>query len=204
MADADEVSSRAGEEVIFRSNVEQYHKERERIAQQGFETSHHCDQWTLTVAGAGLGLSFTFVKEIVPSAAPVVPWALASGWGCLVMAVACTLASLHFGVASFEAYDKDLCQTAQPANFGYDFWTKFKTAYDKRWWPTATTWTSRLGGTFTIAGLAMLLAFAFCNYGNEGTRNGKEPESPSTAPSSTAATPSPASTPSGAEGLEPQ
>jgi len=60
------------------------------------KASEAYDKAVMTLAGGALGLSLTFVKDIVKSPRPESLWRLETSWGCLTMSLAFILVSMLF------------------------------------------------------------------------------------------------------------
>ena len=163
-----------------------YLTHRELLVKQEFDTSRDCDRWTLTVSAGALGLSFTFLKDVVsPSHAHYLA-VLGTAWVLLVLSVASTLVSVHLGHFAYHAFREALDKTASK-HLGPSFWDEVPKAHSRCWQTKACRWAAWLGATFAVFGLLALLAFGILNYGAQGARNGEaESSDPARSASATA------------------
>src|SRR5579871_2484192 len=79
-----------------------YLEERRGLIEQEAEQSRSYDKAILTMTAGGLGLSLTFIKDIVPDFAACTSWLLYLGWALLVTSLLTTLCSFRASVQAFR------------------------------------------------------------------------------------------------------
>ncbi len=135
------------------------------------QVSESFDKWVLTLASGALGLSFTFIRQIVPLIKPETLNFLSASWACLVIAILAILFSLFTSqVGMIKACDELDGQYIDDGS-------------QKIYKPTLKGWLDRLGDgftgffgwrpftqilniiaiMFTITGLSLLLWFGILN-----------------------------------------
>ncbi len=82
-----------------------YIKERESLVSARLQVATSLDKYVLTLSGAALGLSITFISNIVGESGPKSLELLKYGWLCFIISILSTLISL---LASQKAYDKQI------------------------------------------------------------------------------------------------
>lgn len=70
---------------------EVYLEERRYLIQAEAEQSRSLDKALLTLAAGALGISVSFIKDVVPEFRPCTAWILYAGWTALVASLLCTL-----------------------------------------------------------------------------------------------------------------
>lgn len=90
----------SNEDEVARYNA--YIAERRALVDAGFQQSLSYDTTAITLAGGALGLSLTFIKDIVGAHHPKLPLLLFLGWGILVIAILATLASFQLSVHAYN------------------------------------------------------------------------------------------------------
>jgi len=88
----------------------EYIEQRKTYIDLQHEMSQSLDTKVITLAGGALGLSFTFIRQVVPQAKPETVRFLGAAWICLVAALLATLLSVftsHVGmIKAIEGLDK--------------------------------------------------------------------------------------------------
>jgi len=100
------------------------------------------DKATLTLAGGGLGVSLTFLKDIA-SKPPSGAWLLFTAWFCWVLSVTLVLLSQHTSHQSLRLYLQE-----NPANR----------------WHELTRWLNWCAPAFFIVGTVAMVIFASLNF----------------------------------------
>lgn len=145
-----------------RKRAQQYYTQREYLCKQEFETSRDCDKYTLAAAGAALGLSFTFLKDVVPLGTSVARGCLVAGWFLLVLGVGGTLLALHFGHAAHRAF-RECLDDAASQGMDEKFMERTR-SLQRRCWEDKLAWAAGIAGlAATVLGTALLLLFVLIN-----------------------------------------
>jgi len=141
-----------------------YEQERSRYIENEFQTSRDFDRWSLTVSGAALGLSVTFLKDVVSAGAVRHHWVLALAWVSLIASIGMILAALKCGLWAHRVFRLCLDDAAKEKFDGQ----MFVRANDKQSACRSARWATSLrwGGLATcLLGLALIILFAVLNFG---------------------------------------
>ena len=76
------------------SHSEQMTEYRNWLVAADQKSSESYDKAVMTLAGGALGLSLTFLKDIVKAAHPDFLWLLGTSWFCLTLSLTCILVSM--------------------------------------------------------------------------------------------------------------
>lgn len=170
-----------------------YLSQREMLIQREFEISRDRDKWALTVAGGALGLSVTFLKDVINLQTSQHHWLLGMGWILLVSAVGCLLVSLYYSERAHASY-QDALDNAGALGFDSTFLNRARKAQLACRETTATAFLGWLSLSATLLGLLFLLSFVFLNISNNEGSNGQAINPPTPTPTPAPA-PAPAPTP---------
>jgi hypothetical protein len=107
------------------------------------------DKTVVLLAGGALGLSLSFLKNIVGKQTPKLPCALAVGWGLLVISLVFILAS--FCVSRF-ALGSAIRQFDDGRADGH-----------RGCWAAITETCNIIAGLLVVAGIALVVLFAYAN-----------------------------------------
>lgn len=128
----------------------------EQKAQEDF------DKAVLTLSGGALGISFTFLKEVVGSGPVAYPGLLLCAWACWAASILCVLFSYHLSHLSLRL-------AISQVDDG--------TIYKQKAGGKFATWTARLniaGAALFVVGVLSITSFAGTNfYFKEGTHEQK-------------------------------
>lgn len=116
------------------------------------KSSEAYDKAVMTLSGGALGLSLTFIKDIVKSSHPILLWSLMSAWGCLTLSLAAILISM---LSSQWALRKAIIQVDQASLPG---------ATPGGGFAQATKTLNILAGSAFLAGITFLALFSISNY----------------------------------------
>ncbi len=156
------------EAVFLKEKVAQEYREAcDILDKNGFEASRDLDKWLLTIAGAALGLSFTFLKDVVNLTAANALWLLGFGWLSLVSAVALSLFSLYTGQRAHVRY-RECLDDAALKGLDVTFAERAREAQSKRVEAKLTEWLNLFAVLTALAGLGLLLVFVFVNFISQG------------------------------------
>ena len=139
-----------------------YLKERDGLIANGFATSRDFDKWTLTVAGASLGVTFSFLKDVVPLATAQALWLASHGWLALGLAVAALLVALKCGHEAHESFRHYLDESAAK---GCDemLFRRAREMQIKCPYARATEKLRWSGLALTVVGILFLMLFVWVN-----------------------------------------
>jgi hypothetical protein len=125
---------------------------RSLLAKTLIEQSQECDKSILSLAGGALGVSFLFIKDLIPNFDKSTLWLLVAGWILMVVSLLSTLVSMWTSRWAFEKaieqIDKGEIHSQEPGA-----------------WYTQLTY--KLNGASIICfiiGVVFLLMFAVANY----------------------------------------
>jgi hypothetical protein len=118
------------------------------------KASEAYDKAVMTLAGGALGLSLTFLKDIVKSPHPAFLWRLETSWGCLTLSLAFILISM---LSSQWSLRKAIKQVDQQSLHGVRAGGGFA---------RLTAALNILSGVAFLAGVALLAWFSISNYGS--------------------------------------
>jgi len=147
----------------------EYIEQRKTYIDLQHEMSQSLDTKVITLAGGALGLSFTFIRQVVPQAKPETVRFLGAAWICLVAALLATLLSVFTSqvgmIKAIERLDKEYSRTQQIlrgflaklyAWIGNGFTTIFG-------WPPLTQYLNISAILLTTIGLGLLVWFGIQN-----------------------------------------
>jgi hypothetical protein len=77
---------------------EVYLQERRDLIQAEAEQTRSFDKSILTLSAGALGLSLTFIKDVVPKFTPCTGWLLYAGWASFVLSLLLTLSSFQTSI----------------------------------------------------------------------------------------------------------
>lgn len=141
---------------------EAYQAERESLAKAEYETTSHFHTWTLTCAGAALGVSFSFLNDVVGPGPYSSTWALIVGWSCLAIATCASLTCMHLGVDAYRGFREDLDEQAKHG-ISSSFWADVRKRQELRKFPLLITLLARGALALTLLGVFLLVFFCAKN-----------------------------------------
>lgn len=118
----------------------------------GHKSSEAYDKALMTLAGGALGLSLTFIKDIVKSTQPTSLWTLMTAWGCLTLSLATILISM---LSSQWAIRKAIHQVDDAS---------FPGVIPGGGFAVATDVLNVVAGLAFLVGIALLVWFSISNY----------------------------------------
>lgn len=136
------------------SNKEDFEEYRKILVNQLDKAQEDYDKAVLSLSGGGLGVSFAFIKDILPSGLNTAksPSLLFLAWICWVISVAFVLASHFFSQLTFRKaiyqIDDGTIGNEHPGG-----------AYD-----LATAIMNFLDGALFLAGTVLIICFAYANF----------------------------------------
>jgi hypothetical protein len=156
-------------EEIRKEKRKEYIEQRKIYIDLQHEMSQSLDTKVITLAGGALGLSFTFIRQVVPQAKPETVLFLGAAWICLVAALLATLLSVFTSqvgmIKALEELDKAYGRT-QPILRGFlaklYAWVAngFTTIFG---WPPLTQYLNISAILLTTVGLGLLAYFGVQN-----------------------------------------
>lgn len=119
----------------------------------------HSDNLILTLSSAILGLSISFVKDIVPLARAAHLWCLVTSWSLLVAAIMSTLVSYWSGRRNMDLQ----------IHFAEQYYLHERKEYFNKanCWKKITGWCNMVSGWTFSAGVVLLVYFVSLNLFNE-------------------------------------
>ncbi|HXF81418.1 MAG TPA: hypothetical protein VNN19_01500 [bacterium] len=130
---------------------------RQWLIKADYEASQAYDKTVLTLAAGALGISFAFIKDIVPSPKPETMRLLLWGWSAFGFSLLATLISL---LTSQFALRTAMVQYDQ----------KRTSERPGRWWSILTSGLSIASGLAFVIGVILLVFFATGNLGGVGNQ----------------------------------
>ena len=141
------------------------------LAKADHDASESYDKLLIALSSGALGLSMTFIKDIAPSPLAETRATLVSGWGCLLLSLLATLASL---LTSQRALRSTMSALRDPKD---SVKTTLATAHARgKAWSRWTHALNLVAAVLLTAGLLQVVRFAAKNYGRphvEATQTGK-------------------------------
>lgn len=140
-----------------------YGEERKDLLARQLSNSINCDNAILTLSSASLGLSLTFIKNIVPIERIDCRYLLFSSWGLFGLAIIVI-------IASFSASQKAI--TVQ-LEYAYQAYMKGKSEYltKKNTWAIWTDRLNILSGVSFMLGVVITIYFVVINTGESRMKN---------------------------------
>lgn len=159
-----DINQTVTDNCITDRNYTIYQDERRLNVSSQFDYAKSFDRWMLVSAGSTLGLSTTFISQVVPLAtAKWTSW-LALGWLCLIISVIAILISMHCSHYAFGASVNAMDDIAEERGFATeDFWRHVRERQSKCLYAKAVNvlnWTAI--GSF-VPGLGLVIAFVAKN-----------------------------------------
>ncbi len=135
--------------AITKDVYSSYLEERQKLYEGELSAQRDYDKWLITLSGGALGLSLTFLKEVVPLDKARFLWAAATSWGLFASALVVCVFGLYLSAVAFRRFAKCL-DTEAKSKFGCgpDFLTRVRKRQERDW---CARWVSKLN----CAGLAM-------------------------------------------------
>ncbi len=136
------------------------------------EYGRNSDKYLLALSSGALGLSLTFIREIVPSGDPKVLWLLGTAWALLVLSIGLILVMMRITQDGHEQFRVILDEEC--AKGGDRFWHRVRDRQQKTWWPNAVgrlNWISL--ASFCVA-IVMLFVFTLVNLSNKDVQDERE------------------------------
>ena len=111
------------------------------------------DKTLIPLSGGALGLTVTFIKDIVTPASAVNTWLAVSAWSAWAISLASLLLALCFGTSAYRhaitMLDNDTLDSKKPGGF----------------YTTLTTFFNISGGLSFLAGVVLFIYFTYSNFG---------------------------------------
>lgn len=95
-----ETTTEASEQLRLEREV--YLQERRELNEAEAEQIRSFDKSILTLSAGALGLSLTFIKDVVPKFGPCTSWSLYVGWACFVVSLLLTLSSFQISALAIR------------------------------------------------------------------------------------------------------
>jgi hypothetical protein len=132
-----------------------YAQQRDELVNKQNSNSERYDSAILTLSSAGLGLSISFIKDVVPFKNTWNPWLLIISWALFGLAIVCTMLSFQ---ASQRAIQTNLKHAEQ-------YYLNRKDEYLSRanCWISVTNWLNRGSGGFFVAAIVCTAVFVSVN-----------------------------------------
>lgn len=130
---------------------EKLEKYREYLLDVERQLKDKYEKLVVALAGGSLGLSITFLKDIVGDTEPVCAWTLLIAWAMFVISIGCTLGAIYFGM---EAYRKAILQVDDGSIREQKAGGKFA---------RITKLLHKIAAIALILGLVLISIFAFLN-----------------------------------------
>lgn len=134
------------------------------------------DNYLLTLSGGALGLSLTFIGDMVTPGAIESAWLIIVSWLLLVGTVLAIMVTIYL---SHEAHGK-FCEILDEecAKGGRDFWKRVRVRQKQIWQPKAVRALNKISLATFAVGIGCMLAFTFVNLQarNVGESNGPRVE----------------------------
>jgi len=96
------MSSDSDNRDYYQKIYELYVTERRELNNFQFQQSLSYDKTAIVISGGALGLSLTFIKDVIGAHEPSMTYLLWCGWGMLVLAIFCTLSSFLLSVRAYQ------------------------------------------------------------------------------------------------------
>ncbi len=147
-------------------NVNKEYDDRRHFVIKQYE--HGQDQYDRLIpwgAGGALLLSIGALEKIIPHPRPSTMWVLAAGWGCLFLALACSIAG-HYTSAQAYLADQQAMDLAQQGDLSNDERALHRRLTRKL--GALNAWTQIANGAAMfglLGGVLLLILFAFANLG---------------------------------------
>jgi hypothetical protein len=130
---------------------------RKKAWEDSVSGSENFDKYLLAFSSGALGLSLTFIKDIVPLKDAIWIPSLIVSWGAFIACILVTLASFRISIRALEKMSPALD----------DFYLKGNAdAFNKHlesWWTKAVDWCAYAGIFFFVLGLTCTMIFAGVN-----------------------------------------
>jgi len=143
-------------------NRELYNDYYQEINNRSLSNIENYDKAILSLSVGLLGLSITFIKNIVSLNKAEYLWLLQISWLFLVLAIIITVFSFLAGNLANEKH----------LEFAEDYYiNNDENAFDKKSnWTTLTEWLNRFSGIFFILGIILTVAFVNVNLDKKGSK----------------------------------
>jgi hypothetical protein len=138
-----------------------YQDQRNRLLGAEQDLGKSFDQYLLTLSGGALGLSLTFLDDIVTPGNLQLGWLLAIAWILLVVTVFGVGAMMRFSQVGHEKFRDILDEEC--AKGAEEFWKRVRDGQAKRREPTYVGWLNWVCLTTFSIGVGSLLVFALWN-----------------------------------------
>lgn len=120
------------------------------LAEQKSQESY--DKTVLTLSGGALGLSFTFIKEIIGTGEIMWPIFLQLSWAAWIISLTCILMSYYFSFFALRMAIKQVDENLLFKPIG-------------GWYSAATSILNALGGICFLVGIGLMGIFIYNNLG---------------------------------------
>ena len=111
------------------------------------------DKTLITLSGGALGLTVTFIKDIVTPTSAVNTWLAVSAWSAWAFSLASLLLALYFGTSAYrhaiKMLDNDTLDSKNPGGC----------------YATITTIFNITGGLSFLIGVILFINFVYSNFG---------------------------------------
>ena len=138
-----------------------YQGQRSRLLDSERDLGSSFDKYLLMLSGGALGLSLTFVGDVVTPGKVVWSWVILVGWGLLVFTVVAVLLCIRLSLDGHEKF-RDILDE-ESGKGGKDFWKRVRERqreFPQAHWVGALNWVGL--ATFAV-GVACLLIFTLLN-----------------------------------------
>lgn len=158
-------SSAAGQETESQQRRRLHDTARELLLDRQSSNSESYDKAILTLSSAFLGLSLTFIKEILPAGPVIAACLLYLSWVAFAAAIVITL-------ASFRVSDAALTQRL---GLNEDYYLKgIESAADRTGLAVAVDWLNNIAGGLFILGVVLTVAFVMANFSEANHMSNKQ------------------------------
>ena len=151
-----------------KTRAEELHDEyRRKVWDDTKSGTENFDKYMLTFSSGALGLSLSFIKDVVPIGKTIWIPALVTSWIMFVLCILTTLVSFRISIRALEKMVPSLDAFYLNADAG---------AFNKHlesFWTKAVDWCAYLGIFFFVVGLAFTMMFVGANIG-EAKRMSKD------------------------------
>jgi hypothetical protein len=140
------------------TRAEQLHDEYRRKVWEDLKSgSENFDKYMVTLSGGALGLSLTFIKDIIPAGKMICSLLLYASWVAFVFCILTTLVSFRVSIRALEEMVPcldDFYLRGDPDAFNKHL---------KSFWTRAVGWCANLAILFFVLGLIFTIMFVIAN-----------------------------------------
>lgn len=138
-----------------------YQDQRSRLLDSERDLGNNFDHYLLMLSGGALGLSLTFIGDVVTPGKVVWSWVILVGWALLVLTVLVMLACIRISLDGHEKF-RDILDD-ECSKGGKDFWKRVRERQRKLPQPRWVGVLNWIGLATFAVGVACLLVFTLVN-----------------------------------------